>query len=128
MKGALRKPRQLAQFRNKCCSRRKAQKVISARTVAAEVCRPVLSDAGELWACCEADYRTGFKEHVRRHLKKWFEEQAPRSMYAAIEEGLQRAWTQNPPAPLKRETALCIRPAHRQARWCRRGEVCATLS
>jgi transcriptional regulator with XRE-family HTH domain len=76
--------------------------LVSARTVAAEVCRPVLSEAGDLWASCEADYRTGFKEQVRRHLKEWFEEQAPRSMHVAIEEGLQRAWTQKLIRPLER--------------------------
>jgi hypothetical protein len=43
--------------------------LVAARTVASEVCRPVLSEAGALWARCEADYRTGFKEHTRRHLK-----------------------------------------------------------
>jgi hypothetical protein len=59
-------------------------------------------EAGDLWARCEADYRSGFKEHVRRHLKKWFEEQAPRSMRAAIEEGLQRAWTQKLIRPLEK--------------------------
>jgi hypothetical protein len=75
--------------------------LIAARTVAAEVCRPVLSEADDLWARCEADYRTGFKEHVRRHLKKWLEEEAPRSMRAAIEEGLQRAWTQKLIRPLE---------------------------
>jgi hypothetical protein len=63
--------------------------LVSARTIAAEVCRPVLSETGDLWTRCEADYRTGFKEHVRRHLKKWFEEQAPRSMRTASEEGQQ---------------------------------------
>ena len=76
--------------------------LVAARTISAEVCRPVLSEAGDLWARCEADYRSGFKEHVRRHLKKWFEEQAPRSMRAAIEEGLQRAWTQKLIRPLER--------------------------
>ncbi|MFN3351753.1 helix-turn-helix domain-containing protein [Pseudorhodoplanes sp.] len=72
-----------------------------ARTVAAEVCRPVLSEAGDLWTRCEADYRTGFKGHVQNHLKKWFEEQAPRSMHAAVEEGLQRAWTNHVIRPLE---------------------------
>jgi len=76
--------------------------LVAARTVSAEVCRPVLSEAGDLWARCEADYRSGFKEHVRRHLKKWFEEQAPRSIHAAIEEGLQRAWTQKLIRPLEK--------------------------
>lgn len=55
---------------------------------------PILSEDDDLWARCEADYRTGFKDHVRKHLKKWFEQEAPRSMFAGIEEGLQRAWTQ----------------------------------
>jgi hypothetical protein len=32
--------------------------------------------------------------YVNGHLKKWFEEQSPRSMHAAVEVGLQRAWTQ----------------------------------
>ncbi len=76
--------------------------LIAARTVAAEVCRPVLSEAGGLWARCEDDYRTGFKEYVRRHIKKWFEEEAPRSMLAAIEEGLQRAWMQKLIRPLEK--------------------------
>jgi hypothetical protein len=75
--------------------------LVAARTISAEVCRPVLSEAGDLWARCEGDYRSGFKEHVRRHFKKWFEEQAPRSMRAAIEEGLQRAWTQKLIRPLE---------------------------
>jgi len=75
--------------------------LVAARTVAAEVCRPVLSEADDLWARCETDYRAGFKEHVRRHLKKWFEKEAPRSMRAAIEEGLQRAWTQKLIRPLE---------------------------
>jgi transcriptional regulator with XRE-family HTH domain len=76
--------------------------LVAARTVSAEVCRPVLSEAGGLWARCEADYRSGFKEHVRRHLKKWFEEQGPQSMRAAIEQGLQRAWTQKLIRPLEK--------------------------
>ena len=78
--------------------------LIATRTVSAEVCRPVLSDAGDLWARCEADYRTGFKAHVKAHFKEWFEELSPRSMHAAIEEGLQRAWTQRFIRPL--ESAL----------------------
>ncbi len=76
--------------------------LVAARTISAEVCRPALSEASDLWARCEADYRSGFKEHVRRHLKNWFEEQAPRSMRAAIEEGLQRAWTQKLIRPLEK--------------------------
>jgi hypothetical protein len=62
----------------------------------------VLSEAGDLWARCEADYRTGFKANVKGHLKKWFEEQSPRSMHTAIEEGLQRAWTQKLIRPLEK--------------------------
>ena len=75
--------------------------LVAARTVAAEVCRPVLSEAGDLWASCEADYRRGFKEHVRWHFKTWFEEQSLRSMHTAIEEGLQRAWTRKLIRPLE---------------------------
>jgi hypothetical protein len=44
---------------------------------------------------CEADYRPGFKAHVRERLKAWFEEQSPRSMHTAIEDGTQRAWIEN---------------------------------
>jgi transcriptional regulator with XRE-family HTH domain len=76
--------------------------LVAARTISAEVCRPVLSEAGDLWARCEADYRPGFKNHVIGHLKTWFEEQSPRSMHSAIDEGLQRAWTQNLIRPLER--------------------------
>jgi transcriptional regulator with XRE-family HTH domain len=75
--------------------------LVAARAVAAEVCRPVLSEAGDLWARCEADYRRGFKDHVRGHFKTWFEEQSPRSMHTAIEEGLQRAWTRKFIRPLE---------------------------
>jgi hypothetical protein len=69
--------------------------LVAARTVASETCRPVLSKAGDLWTRCEGDYRRGFKVHVRDHLKKWFEEQSPRSMHVSVEEGFQRAWTEN---------------------------------
>jgi hypothetical protein len=82
--------------------------LVAARTIAAEVCRPVLSEANDLWARCEADYRTRFKEHVRRHLKKWFEEEAPRSMRTAIEEGLQRAWTQKLIQPLEKALGTVV--------------------
>lgn len=75
--------------------------LVSARTIAAEVCRPVLSEDDDLWSRCEADYRSGFKDHVRKHLKKWFEQEAPRSMASGIEEGLQRAWTQKLIRPLE---------------------------
>jgi transcriptional regulator with XRE-family HTH domain len=82
--------------------------LVAARTVSAEVCRPVLAEAGDLWARCEADYRGGFKEHVRRHLKKWFEEQSPRPMHAAIEQGLQRAWTQRLIRPLEEALGTAV--------------------
>jgi hypothetical protein len=75
--------------------------LVEARTIAAEVCRPILSQAGDLWSRCEADYRSGFKMHVKGHLKQWFEERSPRSMHAAIEDGLQRAWRQNLIRPLE---------------------------
>lgn len=80
----------------------------AARTISAEVCRPVLSEAGDLWARCEADYRPGFKARVSEHLKKWFEEQSPRSMHVAIEEGLQRAWTQHVIRPLEQALGTAV--------------------
>jgi transcriptional regulator with XRE-family HTH domain len=73
----------------------------TARTISTEACRPVLSEAGDLWARCEADYRPGFKANVKAHLEKWFEEQSPRSMHTTIEDGLQRAWAQNLIRPLE---------------------------
>jgi hypothetical protein len=73
----------------------------TARTIAAETCRPILSKAGDLWIRCEADYGPGFKASVKDHLKRWFEEECPRSMHAAIEEGFQRAWTENLVRPLE---------------------------
>jgi transcriptional regulator with XRE-family HTH domain len=76
--------------------------LVAARTVSAEICRPVLSAADDLWSRCEADYRTGFKGYVKGYLKKWFEEQSPRSMHNAIEEALQRAWTENVILPLEK--------------------------
>jgi hypothetical protein len=75
--------------------------LVAARTVAAETCRPILSTAGDLWSRCEADYRSGFKGYVQGHLKCWFEEQSPRSMHVSIEEGFQRAWTENLIRPLE---------------------------
>ncbi len=42
---------------------------ISIPAPAAEICRPVLSEASDLWVRCEPDYRSGFKEHVEQHLK-----------------------------------------------------------
>jgi hypothetical protein len=68
----------------------------------------VLSEAGDLWTRCEADYRQGFKAHVKGHLKKWFEEQSPRSMHAAVEEGMQRAWTDNLVEPLERALGTAL--------------------
>jgi transcriptional regulator with XRE-family HTH domain len=82
--------------------------LIASRTVSTEVCRPVLSEAGDLWTRCEADYCTGFKEYVKGHLKKWFEEQSPGFMHAAIEEGLQRAWTQKLVRPLEQALGTAI--------------------
>jgi hypothetical protein len=75
--------------------------LVAARTTATEACRPVLSESGELWGRCEGDFRRGFKTHVQRHLKKWFEEQSPRSMHAAVEDGIQRAWALNLIRPLE---------------------------
>ena len=80
----------------------------AARTISAEVCRPILSEAGDLWARCETDYRPGFKARVSGHLKKWFEEQSPRSMHVAIEEGLQRAWTQYLIRPLEQALGTAV--------------------
>ena len=75
--------------------------LVAARTIASEVCRPVLSEAGDLWARCEEDFRVGFKGHAQTHVKRWFEEQAPRSMHATIEERIQRAWVVNFLRPLE---------------------------
>jgi len=82
--------------------------VVAARTVATETCRPVLSKAGDLWSRCDADYRTGFKLHVKGHLKRWFEEQSPRSMHESIEEGFQRAWTNNLIRPLEEALGTAV--------------------
>jgi hypothetical protein len=46
--------------------------------------------------------------HVRGHLKKWFEEDSPRSMHTAIEDGLQRAWTENIIEPLERALGTAL--------------------
>src|SRR5260370_8115831 len=62
--------------------------LVAVRTIASEACRPVLSEAGDLWSHCEADYRDGFKMHVRGHLKRWFEEESPRSIHPAIEQAI----------------------------------------
>jgi hypothetical protein len=75
--------------------------LVAARSIASEACRPILTEAGDLWTRCEQDYQRGFKMYVRGHLKRWFEEESPRSMHAAIEEGLQRAWTENIIEPLE---------------------------
>jgi hypothetical protein len=82
--------------------------LVAARTAAAEVCRPVLSKAGDLWSRCEADYKPGFKAYVKGHLKRWFEEQSPRSMHASIEEGFQRAWTENLIRPLEEALGTAV--------------------
>jgi transcriptional regulator with XRE-family HTH domain len=82
--------------------------LLAARTSASEVCRPILSEAGDLWTRCEADYRQGFKMYVGGHLKRWFEEESPRSMHVAIEEGLQRAWTEHVIQPLERALGTAL--------------------
>jgi hypothetical protein len=82
--------------------------LVAARTVASESCRPILSQAGDVWTRCEGDYRQGFKNYVRAHLRKWFEEQSPRSMYAAIEEATQKAWTKNFIEPLERALGTAL--------------------
>ena len=46
--------------------------------------------------------------HVKGHLKEWFEERAPRSMYVAIEEGMQRAWTDKVVRPLERALGTAL--------------------
>ncbi len=69
--------------------------LLAARTIASETYRPILAEAGDVWARCEEGYRPGFKMHVREQLKKWLEEDSPRSMHTAVEDGLQRAWTEN---------------------------------
>jgi transcriptional regulator with XRE-family HTH domain len=82
--------------------------LLATRAIASEVCRPVLSEAGDLWRRCEEDYRHGFKVHVRGHLKKWFEEDSPPAMRAAIEDGLQRAWMEHVIEPLERALGTAL--------------------
>jgi transcriptional regulator with XRE-family HTH domain len=82
--------------------------LVAVREIASETCRPILSDSGDFWSRCESDYRTGFKMHVRGHLRKWFEEQSPRSMHAAIEDGMQRAWIENVIEPFERALGTAL--------------------
>jgi hypothetical protein len=46
--------------------------------------------------------------HVKGHLKRWFEERAPRSMHTSIEEGMQRAWTEGVIQPLEKALGTAL--------------------